>query len=400
MGRFLQFLKEEEEKEGGGKLKHITHPEDRPLMHGAKGFKRAYEVLMKAHNHIKSGGHSSDMTMKYDGSPSIVFGHHPETGKFFVATKSAFNVNPKINYTAADVEKNHGHAPGLADNLKAALHHLKKVAPKTGVYQGDMMFGPGQVKPKAGGKAEFTPNTISYTAKGSEAEKIKKAKVGVVIHQQYHGDTLDNMKADPHPDVHNFNQHPDVWHKSAELNTKDVHYSGDDQKEFHKHLDAAKKIHDAAMKNKGDMYKSIEMHGGDGGHLATYMNEIVRTGDKPTPEGLKKHITEKYNSKIKKLKTPAAQSRYQRELKSHLDHIEANKKNYNLALDMQQHLQKAKNILVRTLNQNPGGLEHHINGKPTDPEGYVVNHEGEPDKLVNRAEFAKANFAKNQARKK
>jgi hypothetical protein len=46
--------------------------------------------------------------MKYDGSPSIVFGHHPKNGKFFVATKSAFNKNPKINHTEKDIERNHG----------------------------------------------------------------------------------------------------------------------------------------------------------------------------------------------------------------------------------------------------------------------------------------------------
>ena len=73
MGAFLKFLKEEDE--GDGKLKHITHPEDRPLMTGSKGFDRAKAVLNKAHNHIKSGGNSSDLTMKYDGSPSVSYTH-------------------------------------------------------------------------------------------------------------------------------------------------------------------------------------------------------------------------------------------------------------------------------------------------------------------------------------
>ena len=389
MGAFLQFLKEEDE--GDGKLKHITHPEDRPLMAGSKGFDRAKAVLNKAHNHIKSGGNSSDLTMKYDGSPSLVFGHHPETGKFFVASKSAFNKNPKINYTSADIQKNHGHAPGLVDKLQASLTHLKKVAPKQGVYQGDVMFSHGDVKTKPGGKAQFTPNTISYTAKGDEAEKIKKAKLGVVVHQQYHGDTLDNMKADPHPDHHNFGHHPDVWHKSAEMNTKDVHYSPEDQKEFQKHMDAAQKIHDT---HKKDMYPAIEMHGGETGHLSTYINHTVRTDEKPTPEGLKNHIKDKFKKASDKLKTPAAKGKKAAELKTHMDHIDANKKQYKNALDMHQHIQRAKDVLVRTLNQHPGGLEHHIDNKPTDPEGYVVNHEGSPDKLVNRKEFAKANLLK------
>ena len=47
-------------------------------------------------------------------------------------------------------------------------------------------------------KVSFTPNTITYTAHGKKADKIKKSKIGVVVHQQYHGDDL--MKATPHTD--------------------------------------------------------------------------------------------------------------------------------------------------------------------------------------------------------
>ena len=61
---------------------------------------------------------------------------------------------------------------------------------------------------------------------------------------------------------------------------------------------------------------------------------------------------------------------------------------------MHHHLQQAKDVLVKTLNQDEGGLEHHIDSKRTDPEGFVVNHAGEPTKLVNRAEFARANLLK------
>ena len=136
MLKFKEFLKEEAEE---GKLKHITHPEDRPLMHGHSGFERAHGSLHQAHEHMKAGASNSNLSMKYDGSPSVVFGHHPETGKFFVASKSAFNKNPKINHTEADVDKNHGHAPGLAAKLKVALKNLPKVTPKKGVYQGDLM---------------------------------------------------------------------------------------------------------------------------------------------------------------------------------------------------------------------------------------------------------------------
>ena len=390
MQSFKTFLKEEAGAEDG-KLKHIHHAEDRPLFHGAKGFEHAKGALTQAHEHIKSGSKSTHLTMKYDGSPAIVFGHHPETGKFFVASKSAFNKNPKINYTHEDIKKNHGHAPGLMDKLHASLNHLKKIAPKTGVYQGDLMYTHDDLKHHKNGKVSFTPNTITYTGHGEEAQKIKDSKIGVVVHTQYHGKTAASLKADPHPDLHNFATHKDVWTKHPEHDASNVHYSEHDQEEFHKHIAAAQKIHDT---HKKTMYRTTEPHGGESGHLATYINQTVRTDEKPSAEGLKKHITDKYNKAIEKLKTPASQGRRQAELSSHTKHIDAHKKDYENLLKMHKHLQQAKDVLVNNLNQHTGGLEHHIDSKATDPEGYVVHHAGEPTKLVNRKEFAKANLLK------
>jgi hypothetical protein len=387
MLKFKSFLKEEVE---GEKLKHITHAEDRPLQDGAKGFEHAYNALHQAHGHIKGGANSSALTMKYDGSPAVVFGHHPENGKFFVASKSAFNVNPKLNYTHKDIENNHGHAPGLMEKLHASLNHLKKVAPKTGVYQGDLMFSEGDKKETKKG-VSFTPNTITYSAKGEQAEKIRKAKLGIIVHTQYHGDNIKSMHADPHPDIHNFAQHEDVWHKSANHDTKQVHYSEHDQKEFEKHLADAKDIND---KHGKQMYAATQPHRGAGGHLETYINHTVRTDETPNAKGLQKHITDKFKKAASKLKTPAAQSRKESEAQQHVQHIEGNKEHYENLLKMHHHLQQAKNKLVDVLNQHEGGLEHHIDNKRTNPEGFVVNHAGQPTKLVNRAEFSKANLLK------
>jgi len=390
MQSFKSFLLEESEAEGA-KLKHITHAEDRPLQSGSKGFEHAYNALNTAHQHAKSSGHSTHLTMKYDGSPAVVFGHHPETGKFFVASKSAFNKNPKINYTHKDIEKNHGHAPGLMQKLHASLDHLKKIAPKTGVYQGDLMYTHDDLVHKKGGKISFTPNTITYTGKGDEANRIGDSKIGVVVHTQYHGKTVDSMAADPHPDLHNFQHHPDVWTKHPAHDTSKIDYNEKEQSLFQKHMEAAKKIHDD---NGEKMYKATEPHQGPGNHLETYINHTVRTDEKPTAAGLIKHINSKYQKAAEKLKTPVAQSRKEKEAQSHAEHIEKNKEHYNNLLSMHNHLQKAKDVLVRNLEKHTGDLEHHIDNKKTGPEGFVVHHAGEPTKLVNRKEFAKANLLK------
>jgi hypothetical protein len=66
-------------------------------------------------------------------------GINPDNGKFFVGTKSIFNINPKFNYTDQDVDLNHGNAPGLADKLKKALKYLPELGIKN-ILQGDFMF--------------------------------------------------------------------------------------------------------------------------------------------------------------------------------------------------------------------------------------------------------------------
>jgi hypothetical protein len=396
MFNFLDFITEADED--GSKLKHIHHAEDRPLLHGEKGFEHAVGALYGAHHHTLQGLSNNKLTMKYDGSPSIVFGHHPENGKFFVASKSAFNKNPKLNYNENDIEQNHGHAAGLVDKLKSALNHLPKVAPKSGVYQGDLMYTHDDLKHHDDGdKVSFTPNTITYTAKGDKAAAIKKSKMGVVIHTKYEGDTLSKMSA--HHDVHpeEFGQHPDVFHHTAAHDSKQTQYSKKAQDSFHQHMSAAKQLH---YSGGSKMYKATEPHHGDGNHLATYINQTVRTGEEPSVDSFKEHIANKYKSMVSKLKTEKSQNAKLDELRGHVKHIEKNRNHYGNLLKMHGHLQSAKNELVKSLESNEGSYEHAIGGQASKPEGFVYSHthEGktEPTKLVNRAEFARQNLLKSR----
>ena len=145
MKKFTSFLREMTEADEK-KLKHLEHLEDHPINAGKEGVDHAMNNLLDVHRKLRGRENDTKITMKYDGSPSVVFGHHPQTGKFFVASKSVFNKNPKLNYTDEDIEKNHGHAPGLVEKLKHALKHLPKVVPPRGVYQGDIMHTAGDVQ--------------------------------------------------------------------------------------------------------------------------------------------------------------------------------------------------------------------------------------------------------------
>jgi len=394
MKSFKSFIREqvEPEEEGASRqIKHLTHVEDRPLQKGEKGAKHAMKSLMAAAEHIKQGKKTSELTTKYDGSPAIVYGHHPENGKFFVASKSAFNKTPKVNYTPADILKNHGHAPGLVSKLKEALKHLPKVAPKEGVYQGDMMFSQEDKKKSGDGGTSFNPNPsgLTYTAHGDHKKAVDKAKIGVVTHLSYHGKDSKNLNASHEVDHENFQKHSDVFSVDPRMDTSKVHFSKEQQKQFDKHIRMAQSVHDT---HGDDMYAGTSSHHGVGGHLETYMNHTVRTGEQPNHQNFKNWLETTKNKAIDKLKTEKNKTAKQSELKDELGKIERNKKHYNNLFKMHGHLQAAKNVLIDVMNQHQE-FQHKHGGETANPEGYVFHHGNESDKFVNRAEFSRRNFA-------
>ena len=118
-------------------LKHIEHPEDSILTGN-----------LFALNWFTT---KSKISLKIDGTPSIVWGTNPESGKFFVGTKSVFNkIKKKINESIEDIERNHPDKD-LQDKLKACFHNLPRTER---IYQGDFIG--------FGGDDWYKPNTIGY----------------------------------------------------------------------------------------------------------------------------------------------------------------------------------------------------------------------------------------------
>lgn len=393
---FQTYLEEATSNEN--KLTHLEHAEDHVIHGGEKGFAHAFHNLEDVHHQLSGKHNTTKITTKYDGSPSIVFGHHPKTGKFFVASKSAFNKEPKINYSASDIEKNHGHAPGLVTKLKHALKHLPKVTPSHGVYQGDVMHSGvkskdnphGDVENK-GGKYHFKPNTITYsTHHGSdEGKKIAKSKFGVAVHTAYKGSDIHDLKAQYAPDLSHFKHHPDVHM----INTQDdVHHakmSPEQHAAYTKHMHAATK---AFNDTPSSAHKAVEPHAT---HVKTYINKTVRTGETPTVKGYSEHLKDKHMKEIGKVKTQKSIDTKAATMHKDLAHVEKNKEHFGNVLKMHHHLQQAKDQLVHALSAKPK-FEHHIGGVKTKPEGYVVVRNNRPTKLVDRAEFSRANFLKNE----
>ena len=373
------------------KLKHLEHAEDHPINAGAEGYNHAIKTLHAVHQAMQGKPSDASITTKYDGSPSIVFGHHPVTGKFFVASKSAFNKDPKLNYTADDIEQNHGHAPGLVEKLKQGLAHLPKVAPDKGIYQGDVMHSGKKDLEKVGDEFHWKPNVITYTAKqGSpEGQKAAKSKFGVVVHTKYTGKDLETMKAGPSADASkSFKEHSDVHVMHPNLDPTQAHMTDSNHKEFDQHMKEAEEAHKKLSKGGG--YNALARHTDN---MKTFINSNVAKGTTPTHEGFVNHITERGTKDIAKLKTEKGKSARQNALDLSLKQLYKDKPHIESGLNLHKHLQNAKNVLVNGLDatsNKPVGTQ--TNGKATAGEGYVAIVNGRPTKLVNRAEFSANNF--------
>ena len=116
--------------------KHLEHPEDL--------------VLSGDLNVLNWFTANSNISVKIDGSPAIVWGTNPKTNKFFVGTKSVFNKKLiKINHDHREIDQNH--TGEVANILHKCLDNLHFT---TGIFQGDFIG--------FGGDFTFCPNTITY----------------------------------------------------------------------------------------------------------------------------------------------------------------------------------------------------------------------------------------------
>lgn len=400
---FVTFLAEaaKVEETEGKQLKHLTHTEDMHLHGGHDGIEIADQHLRGMHDMLLGKKSTLHASTKYDGAPSVVFGRHPETGQFFVASKSAFNKTPKINYTEEDIDKNHGHAPGLAEKLKHALKYLPGIMPKNShpddVYQGDLMHSKGDATTKKG-MTSITPNTLTYSAPSDSAEgKNMKKPFGIVVHTHYKGGrgNLQSMVAGPLDDRRRatFQDHPEVNNINPKMDINPGNYTPEEQRAFMKHMDKAKSTY-SSMKPE-----SMDALEGHGQHIEAHINDMIRTGGTPSVEGYINHLQRKTQKEVDNVKTDAAK---QKKLAAHaqvMQHIMNNKDHFQKAMDLHGHLQAAKNVLVNVMAKN-SPYQHSVMGEPTGPEGtVVVDKQGNASKMNNRHEFNRLNFLKGAFQK-
>jgi hypothetical protein len=343
------------------------------------------------------------VSVKWDGAPAVVCGINPDNGKFFVGTKSVFAQTPKINYTKADIARNHG-TDELGQKLLKCLVHLKKINIQ-GVVQGDLLFTEGDLTKKSiGGKQNitFTPNTITYAVEeGTDLSKqIETAKVGIIFHTSYVGDALANMDAQAGADVESFSRNPDVFFDNASY--KDVSGSAKfTQKEtayFMGQIDNLEKLLTAVPRNLSSML------GGNQDfvpYFQLYINDQVKQGNLPTNastfvNGFKQFYVSRMQQQIAGLKAQKALALRQEKIKQMPQFLNKVKRPIQAMLNFYRQTQTMKAFILKKMSQamQIGSFSQTDNGlEVTEPEGFVaVDKQGGAVKLVDRLGFSRRNL--------
>lgn len=193
---------------------HSTHAEDAFILNGPNDIQPIIDTLVSIVTNLKSRK-APPVSVKIDGAPALFVSY--TNGKFFIATKSLFNKEPKINFTTSDIDKNH--PGGLGETLKVFLKYLPKVIPDDGkLYQGDVLFTNSTLHRKViDGVESFTwqPNTILYSVPvNSEiGNKIRTAKCGICFHTRYTWDGLDTKTLS----VLDFNVRKEMFKNTSEV---------------------------------------------------------------------------------------------------------------------------------------------------------------------------------------
>ena len=406
MLRFTDILNESK----AGKNLHLEHIEDEIINHGVDGGRAAINFLRSLRDMLAGSARSSvNMTVKWDGAPAIFAGIDPSDGKFFVAKKSVFNINPKLYKTNAEIDADLSGA--LNSKFKIALAEFPKLGIKN-VLQGDLMYTDDiEEKTIEGTKyLTFQPNTIVYAVPvDSELGRVmKKSKIGVVWHTTYEGKELQDMKAKFGADTSKLRKTSSVWLDDATY--KDVSGRATfNEKETDKITKVLSEVGKTFQRINAPMLRNFlklqDSLTGNliGASLKTFNNTKVREGQpitnpKKHAQEYVKYVEQHFQKQMDKVKTPAAKDKYKKQQQEYVREFRKHTNNLSFMILFQNLMIDAKMQIVRKLNSVKGLTDTFIrtsNGyKVTNPEGYVAidRIKGNAVKLVDRMEFSFNNF--------
>ena len=383
---------------------HMEHLEDEIINNGVKGATTAIEFLASLKAMLSGGKSKTNITVKWDGAPAIFAGVNPENGEFFVATKSLFNKTPKINYTVADIDANHG-SGGPSDKLKVALKYLPDLGME-GIYQGDIMFSKGDLKKTtidSNSYLTFGPNTITYAVPEDSdlASQMRRSHMGVVWHTKYTGNTIDSLSASFGVDSNIFTKTKNVWFDDAYVNTANAAmFTPSETKTLKNKINQIKGSVKQAGKFLNELSKD-KTKWGLAPLLKVFFNTKIRAGaniadTKKLVNEFEQYYMDRMSKEIDSKKSDKGKQKYKDIEKEQKKILRKYKKELYFTMATYLGILTAKNMIVKKLETIEGigtFLKTDDGYKVTAPEGFVaIDSSGGAVKLVDRLEFSHANF--------
>lgn len=190
--------------------REYQHLEDLVFVDGSVGALRAADIL----DGLASD--SSDVAIKWDGSPTIYWGREQD-GTFVLVGKNGWGKN--MSTSAQDLSnfiqqsgKGEEWREGFGNEMGMVFNIMEAATPIDfrGYVYGDLLFHPGRKQEIINDVVTFTPNHVTYTVKidGSNiGARMAQADVCVVVHTKH--DVFGSKEGTPLSDVEMFNS-PDV----------------------------------------------------------------------------------------------------------------------------------------------------------------------------------------------
>ena len=386
-------------------LKHLEHIEDEMLNYGVEGCDAAVSAMKEMLRMLGEKPSSGYMQTKWDGAPAVICGVHPYTGRFFVGTKSVFNKeNPKICFFDDDVDTFYD--GDLADKLKASLKYFKELG-ISGVVQGDLMFTAKDKKyetVEGEDLVTFTPNTITYGSPvdSDMGKAISRAEIGVVFHTHYTGDDLATMAAKAGADVSSNIQECVVINNDTQMS--DVSVESHKLKTFESNVTIIAQMCRKSGKFLDHLVENMGTKGDKKYHVASYLKQFFnaeikasRSINDPSKalKALGQFYHEKMNKEVSKMKSVQKQAERRKQLYDGLKYLEDNETEFHAMFNLYRKIQENKQIVIDALDKLESFktfVRTEKGYRVTSPEGYVLHHNGDMIKLVNRIEFSYINF--------
>ena len=370
-------------KEGINEGARIQHIEDLVFFEGSRGAMRAVASL----RNMAKGGHK-DVTIKWDGSPAVIFGRD-ENGEFIFTDKGGFGkVGGKGRAKSPDELKAEllGRSGGknkddpkriaFANNMAEVFTVFERAVPRNfqGFFKGDLLYyrTPKVIennfvfKPNPGG-VEYAVDVSSDLGK-----RIARSKTAVVIHRMV---DIDGSES-PLKDIGMFEGNdllvvppmsvetpPEVPNAEVERLAKIIKKDSADLDSL---LDKGK-LQSMKLSNFSDI-------------LYNYVNQSVDRGtlDSLGRDFMSWLMNHEKISGVKKEKIA--------------QYIKQNMKAFQSLWEVVSGIMKVKNNIISQLDSQASSVKATTAGKPGG-EGYVLAHPGGDMKLVNRAGFTAANRA-------